>query len=364
MSQTQSSAIVLASTEVAARIGMEKGTMLEAFKVQCFRNANNVSDSQLAAFVSIARDIGVNPLLPGMLYAYPTTNGGIVPMMGPDGVYKKLGEHPRVAGWQTKVFPEDGSGLPTHATTTVFVKDSEYPIEYTAYFSEWKVSSNPNWSNRPRHMLGLRSLKQAARQVIHGLPYDEDDKTIGDLINVTPGAEPEKQERTAPKKREQRGVAAVAENPPAESSKATESAIEVPATPVTEAPANPPAPVVPAEVVAPAAEAPKADPKPVTPANNAPVVLEDGKEITVEGIIVERFVEKDINKVAKSIQAEVSGPYAGTVYHLGGACPAWQIEKPVTLRLLGKKLKSGAIAGMVQSIEITAASVTGGETIE
>lgn len=381
MSQTQSAALVLASTAVAQRIGMEKGTMLETFKAQCFRNANNVSDSQLAAFVSIANEMGVNPLLPGMLYAYPTTGGGIVPMMGPDGVYKKLMEHPSVASWKTKVYPEDANVPPTHAETIIYLKGAAgaegepRTIEYTAYFNEWKVGSNPNWNARPRHMLGLRSLKQAARQVIHGLPYDEDDKTIGDLINVTPAADTAAgsaaPERPPAKERSKRGVASVAENPaktdtPATDTKGGTSApvIDVPAT-VVETPANPPAAEKPVEQARPT-ETVKQDVKPaaqVTNSTPAVVQLEDGKEVTVEGLSVERFIKKPINGIENSIEAEVKGAFTGKVYHLGGAGPAWQIENPVTLRILGKKLKSGAIAGMVQSIELTPAPA-GGETLE
>jgi hypothetical protein len=52
--------------------------------------------------------------------------------------------------------------------------------------SEWRINSNPNWNTRPRHMLGLRSLKHCARQIIHGLPYDIDDREI---INITTSTE-------------------------------------------------------------------------------------------------------------------------------------------------------------------------------
>jgi hypothetical protein len=341
-------ALVLASTEVATRLGMEKVTMLETFKAQCFRNANNVSDSQLAAFVSIAREMNVNPLLPGMLYAYPTTGGGIVPMMGPDGVYKKLMEHPSVDSWSTKVFPEDAAVPPTHATTCIYLKGKEHAIEYTAYLNEWKVGSNPNWNSRPRHMLGLRSLKQAARQVIHGLPFDEDDRVIGDLVNVTPVAAEEKPvtpPRQEPPPRSKRGVAAVVEN----EAKAANPVIDVPAAPVVAAAPAPAAPVA-----APAPE-PVKEAEAVLDEPAAQIVLEDGKEVTVPNLKIERFVVKKLNGIDNSIQAEVSGAYTGTVYHFGGDCPAWQqMKAPVTLRLLGKKLKTGTVAGLVQSIEVTA----------
>ncbi len=175
-----------ASQQLASFIGMDANAMLDVIKVQCFKGSPaNVSNEQLAAFVSIAAEMGVNPLLPGMLYAYPTTGGGIVPMMGPDGVYKKLCEHPDVDTWKTDVFPEDVSLPPTHAVTQIWRKGRERPLSYTAILSEWKVQSNPNWGSRPRHMLGIRSLKQCARQIIHGVPHDEDERVIMGETDIT-----------------------------------------------------------------------------------------------------------------------------------------------------------------------------------
>jgi hypothetical protein len=176
-----------ASHQLAALIGMEPGAMLDAIKVQCFKcDPSKVSNEQLAAFVSIAAEMGVNPFLPDMIYAYPTANGGILPIMGPSGVYKKLTEHPDVDSWETTVFPEDVTLPPTHAVTKIWRKGRDRPLSYTALMSEWRINANPNWNTRPRHMLGLRSLKHCARQIIHGLPYDIDDREI---INITTSTE-------------------------------------------------------------------------------------------------------------------------------------------------------------------------------
>jgi hypothetical protein len=174
--QSQAPAPRKASLELASFLGMESNVMLEVIRAQCFKGT--ASDMQLAAFVSIAADMRVNPMLPGMLYAYPIQGGGIIPMMGPDGMYKKLSEHPDVDSWETTVFPEDATQPPTHAVAKIWRKGREKPLTYTATLTEWKIDSNPNWKTRPRHMLGLRALKQCARQIIHGLPHDEDDRVI------------------------------------------------------------------------------------------------------------------------------------------------------------------------------------------
>ncbi len=176
-----------ASQQLATLLGMEAGAMLDTIKAQCFKgNPANISNEQLAAFVSIAADMGVNPLLPGMLYAYPVSGGGIVPIMGPDGVFKKLAEHPEVDSWETTVYPEDPLQTPTHAVSKIWRKGRDKPLTKTCILSEWKVNSNPNWNTRQRHMLELRTLKQNARQIIHGIPFDEDERHMMGEINVTP----------------------------------------------------------------------------------------------------------------------------------------------------------------------------------
>ena len=65
--------LVTSSEQLSVFLGMEKRMMLDTLKVQCFKNKRpeEVSDEQLAAFVSVANVLQLNPLVPGMLYAYP-----------------------------------------------------------------------------------------------------------------------------------------------------------------------------------------------------------------------------------------------------------------------------------------------------
>lgn len=177
------SELVLASTQLSQRLGVEKGAMLSTIKAQCFRNTHpdQVTDAQLAAFVSVAQSIGVNPLLPSMLYAYPERNGGITPIIGPDGIFSMLANNSDIEGWTTK--HEQIAGEPACTATIKHKRLGD--ISKTVFLSEWKVSNNPNWQTRPRHMLEIRALKQCARQVIHGVPFDEDEHKET-MRNVTP----------------------------------------------------------------------------------------------------------------------------------------------------------------------------------
>lgn len=256
-----------ASDQLAAFLGIEKGMMIDTLKAQCFKgkHPDEVTDTQLAAFVSTANVLQVNPLVPGMLYAYPEKNGGITPILGPDGVFKKLDEmiaSGKLQGYECEVECEAG-GKPIKAHATIYRSGDAKPAKYTAWFSEWTVDSNPNWRSRPRHMIWVRAIKQAARQVIHGLPMDSDEYTMSQMTNVTPESEaPKPEERPAPPAR--RGGAAAAKNtsapaPASDAGNTIEAEIIPPK--VEPAPAAAPAATPPAEApVEPAPAAPAAAP--------------------------------------------------------------------------------------------------------
>ena len=368
-----------ASDQLATFLGIEKGMMLDTLKAQCFKGKrpDEVSDAQLAAFVSTANALQVNPLLPGFLYAYPERNGGITPILGPDGVFKKLDEMVslgKLRGYECEVkMGQDGK--PESATAIIHRSGDAVAAKYTAYFSEWCVTSNPNWQARPRHMLWVRAIKQAARQVIHGLPMDSDEYEIHQMQNVTPAPEEPKVERPAPKPRAPKGAAAAKVVD-------TEVVIEQPKvvgipkvveTPKAEAPK-------PAEVVAPPAEPVKEPepvqeaPKPVEPpkkvesfadaaaATEAIVqraLLHDGETITVTASI-DAFKVVTGTREGKPhlyVTADITSPeLKGQVSQTDGGIEngqpkaVWQLEKAVKMKVRGRKFKSGALMNIVDSI--------------
>jgi hypothetical protein len=359
-----------ATSELSATLGVEPRMMVESLKKQCFPSMRpeDISDAQLAAFVSVANTLQLNPLIPGMLYAYPSKNGGIVPVSGPDGVLKKLDEQiaaGKLDGYECVLFPEDVTLPPTHAVAKIWRKGSDRPAVFTAIFKEWVVGSNPNWGARPRHMLWLRAIKQCARQVIHGVPMDEDDIKIGDMVNVTPETHPAP-ERPTPPKREKKGAAAVAENPPAS------APVEVVATPVVEKTAEKvtektPEPK-PATTPEPAKEPAKDEPKPTPEAKRADsptarAFLKDGEEVTCECTVVEvaGLTANIRGTPTPSVQATVRGGFTGTIYDFGGATldgttitpkPAWKAGNVLTLTLLGKlNSKSGKVLVNATKVE-------------
>jgi hypothetical protein len=170
---------VKSSELLASRLNLDPRQMVQTIKAQCFSgiNPDRVTDEQLAAFIAVANEMQLNPLLPGMLYAYPK-NGGIVPIIGPDGVFQKIYQNPDVTGVDIDLLVDDTKK--PWACKAMITTKSKGIIRYTALFSDWVVPSNPNWKNRPGHMLQIRAIKQCARMVIHGMPMDEEERQIID----------------------------------------------------------------------------------------------------------------------------------------------------------------------------------------
>ena len=373
---SEKNTIVLASDSLAMRLGVEKAHLLNTIKAQCFRNTapERVSDTQLAAYVQIASNLHLNPLLPGMLYAYPERNGGITPIIGPDGVFLMLANNPEVEGWWTRHESVDNEP----ACTAVIKHRRLGEISKTVFMGEWKVASNPNWVTRPRHMLEIRALKQCARQIIHGVPFDDEEyaamRVVDDGLaheappprNVTPAqAAPARPRAPA---RAAQGAAAVRENRD-EVAKIPNPEIPNPKetpNPESQAPmGGAAAPAAGSAACATAAEdgeftlhddnEPPAEPaKPDEPVTR----LAPEQRATFKGLEVVSVANKLINK-QPSVIAEVKGGYTGTVYHIGGADnPAWEdtapfVASPVSLTLVGKATKNGnGVIAVVEKAEV------------
>lgn len=362
-----------ATSQLSTTLGIEPRMMVESLKKQCFpgMRPEDISDSQLAAFISVANVMELNPLIPGMLYAYPSKNGGIIPVCGPDGVLKKLDEAivaNKLDGYECEVFPADVTLPPTHAVAKIYRTGKDHPSTFTAIFKEWSVGSNPNWSARPRHMIWLRAIKQCARQVIHGVPFDEDDLKLGNMVNVTPqneeaGAPQPPPERPAPPKRSPKGAAAVTE------AEKNRGAIDIPSTPVTTPPAatepqKQPEPAKTEAAPPPKQEEKKVEPKPAPAGPRTTLIGEEEFVCTVEVKKVFALIINVSNQPTPSVQAVVDGEFAGPIFEFGGAkpdptsgdlvatSPLWKVGTKVKVLLFGRVNKnSGAVMPVVRKVE-------------
>jgi hypothetical protein len=386
-----------AVTTLSAALGIEPNAMIDTLKAQCFMNTppERISNAQLAAFISVATALDVNPLIPGFLYAYPTKSGGIQPIMGPDAVFKKLDE--MISGgkldyYDCTVYPEDVTKQATHAIARIYRKGSDKPASYTAIRSEWYVDSNPNWKYRERHMLWLRAIKQAARMVIHGLPPDNDENKLADMLNVTPEAEapagisetdtptPTETKRPKTPPRSAKGAAAItppAETPPAaksEQGKIVDAEIVDPKVAEAEKAKSLAAKLEAKE----RAEVAAQETAKGTPAEKKErAMLNDGEAI--EGVCeVMELLEASMANLKQNdgtkaitpfIRAKVRGAFWGEIWHFHGATiaagsatpiplPIWTPGKKLNLKLFGKlSVSNGKVLVRVEEAsEVQAAS--------
>ena len=327
--------IVKASSQLAAFLGIESGMMLDTIKAQCFKSTtpDKVTDEQLAAFISVANTLKLNPLLSGMLYCYPAKNGGIEPMIGPDGIFTLLANNPDIVkqddggpAWYTEQAKEGAEDVCTayinHATKGLLKKK--------IYLAEWVVGSNPNWQSRRRHMADVRALKQCARQVIHGIPFDEDERTIAEMVNVTntatqaPAEPPPPRPDPAKLRRGRQGPSASQTTEPAK----TET-INVDATP---------APEVAQSSTPPKADAPKASEPALTVAPRTTLEKKEelvGVQVKVVSAAYENFGEESLP--VHGVVAKVTGGWEGDVYDLAGGMMGSQAG-PDGVKQVGKPL--------------------------
>ena len=340
---------VKASSSLANFLGVESGMMLTTIKAQCFKSTtpDKVSDEQLAAFVSVANTLKLNPLLGGMLYCYPTKSGGIEPMIGPDGIFTLLSNNPDIVkqadggpAWYTEQGKEGNEDICTayinHATKGLLKKK--------IYLSEWVVSSNPNWQSRRRHMAEVRALKQCARQVVHGVPLDEDERALAEMVNVTntvTETPPERPDPSTVKRgpgRPPKGAAAAAHQEPAKPAEVP--AIDVQTTPAADTPAKEPE---------------KAPEKPAEVAGKSSIAK--GEKVTVTVKVVSAQYEDFAGSDGAIVV--VSGEYNGKLYDLTGGIKhtsgnrpkdVWAVGKTVTVDILGRNSKALGVIAIAEKV--------------
>jgi len=165
---------------MAARFSMEPKPFLDTIRQTVFPGGQG-SDAQVAAFLAVSHEYGLNPFT-REIYAFPSKGGGIVPIVGVDGWIKLANQHPAFDGEET-IITLANDGTPVSATCTVWRKDRAHPIVTTEYFSECYRSTEP-WNKMPKRMMRNRTKVQGFRNAFGfaGI-YDEDEGQ--NIINVT-----------------------------------------------------------------------------------------------------------------------------------------------------------------------------------
>ena len=118
------------------------------------------SREQFAAFLVVAHEYGLNPILKE-IYAFPAKGGGIQPVVGIDGWVRLMNQHPQMDGIEFDDHLDDNGQL-TAITARIHRRDRGHPIVVTEYMVECRRNTEP-WKQWPTRMLRHKALIQAAR---------------------------------------------------------------------------------------------------------------------------------------------------------------------------------------------------------
>lgn len=170
---------------LADKYGIEKQVFIDTVKNTVFKKASN---SQLYVFFAICKEYNFNPFTK-MVWAYPDKDGGVQTMISYGGWIQLANNHPQFDGEETTFVIDSVTEKPISATCIVWRKDRSHPTIVTVYFREWYKGSNPNWVDRPIHMLGIRAYIQAVRKAFGITQFDYEgeynESQIVDLGNLT-----------------------------------------------------------------------------------------------------------------------------------------------------------------------------------
>lgn len=144
--------------DMAGRYGIEPGKFAATVKATCL--PANVSDEEFAAFLMVAKEYDLNPILKE-IFAFPKKGGGIQPIVSIDGWMNLINSHPKMDGMEF-VDAMDKAGKLVSITCSIFRKDRSRPVVVTEYMAECHRPTEP-WQKWPARMLRHKAAIQCAR---------------------------------------------------------------------------------------------------------------------------------------------------------------------------------------------------------
>jgi phage recombination protein Bet len=155
------------------------------------------SVAEVNAFLMVAAQYDLDPMLKQIHAFVPEAGGGIVPIVGYDGWVKLVNRERRFAGFESEDHLDEKGHL--YAITGKMkvlnaqdgdINQGTYTVEVTEYLEECRGTTTP-WTKWPRRMLRNKVYSQTARMAFgfSGI-YDEDegDRILeaGEMLDVTP----------------------------------------------------------------------------------------------------------------------------------------------------------------------------------
>ena len=145
-------------TQMASTQGMDPKTYEMTVRETC--GCSGATDEQFCAFLLVAREYGLNPLVKE-IYAFPSKAGGVTPIVSIDGWLRMANDHEAFDGL-TFEDQLDANGNLLAITARVHRKDRAHPSEVTEYLAECKRNTDP-WKQWPARMLRHKAAIQAIR---------------------------------------------------------------------------------------------------------------------------------------------------------------------------------------------------------
>lgn len=171
---------------ISEKYGVDPSKMIDTLQKTCFRpskDGKQVTTEQMMMLMVVADQYSLNPFT-REIYAFPTKDGGIQPIIGIDGWIRMMNEHPQFDGVQFEYGPilestnEKGEKSPVVVNEWIEVlihrKDRTHPIRVKEYIVECRRPTEP-WREMPRRMLRHKTLIQGIRYAFGFAGYDEDD---------------------------------------------------------------------------------------------------------------------------------------------------------------------------------------------
>jgi phage recombination protein Bet len=172
---------------MAARYHMDTQTFANTVRKTVM--PSNATNEEFAAFMMVAKEYNLNPLL-REIHAFPKKGGGIQPVISVDGWVSLINQHPQLDGYSFE-WTNAPQGEPISCKCIMYRKDRTHPVVVEEFLSECIRPTEP-WKMKHR-MLRHKALIQAARYAFgfSGIMDADEAEAIAVMKDITPAMRPQ-----------------------------------------------------------------------------------------------------------------------------------------------------------------------------
>jgi phage recombination protein Bet len=140
VAEVQSIGAKALTSRLAERFGIDENKMMAALRATAFKTKEAISNEQMMALCVVAEQYDLNPWTKE-IYAFPTKQGGIVPVVGVDGWSRIINSNEAFDGMEYEYSEQiiespEHKPCPSWVKCTIYRKDRGHPISVTEYLDE------------------------------------------------------------------------------------------------------------------------------------------------------------------------------------------------------------------------------------